>query len=79
MNEENFKLEVDCQTGLVAKIPLSEEEIHQKQIDRIEAEKMASEREDLQNRIAMAKEAAINKFIELGLSKEDAELVVNSR
>jgi hypothetical protein len=71
------KLVVNCATGEQQEIPLSEEEIAQREIDRLafeeaEAAKLAAEEEK-----AALKESANAKLIALGLTEEEIAAITN--
>jgi hypothetical protein len=70
------KLVVDCATGTQKEIPLSAEELAQREADRVafeaaEAEKLAAEASK-----AAAKESAITKLEELGLTEEEISALI---
>jgi hypothetical protein len=71
------KLVVDCATGTQKEIPLSAEELAQREADRLafeaaEAERLAAEAEK-----AAAKESAITKLEELGLTEAEISALVS--
>lgn len=71
MSEVPNKIVVDCSTGEVQTIPLTPEELAQREIDAIAMAKQQAEREAaLQARIA-AKASAEAKLAALGLTPEE--------
>jgi len=71
------KLVVDCATGTQKEIPLSAEELAQREADRLafeaaEATRLAAEAEK-----AAAKESAIAKLEELGLTEAEISALVS--
>jgi hypothetical protein len=71
MSEVPNKIVVDCSTGEVQTIPLTPEELAQREIDAIAMAKQQAEREaTLQARIA-AKASAEAKLAALGLTAEE--------
>jgi hypothetical protein len=65
------KLVVDCATGTQKEIPLSAEELAQREADRVAFEAAESERLAAEAAKAAAKESAIAKLEELGLTEEE--------
>lgn len=74
MSQEYTKLVIDCETHTQEIIPMTEQEIAQLKLDtenaRINLENMLKEQE----RIKKLKESAIQKLMELGLTREEAEV-----
>ena len=71
MSEVLTKIEVNCETGVVAEIPLTNEELAQRAAD---AEAFAEEqaaRIAAEESAAAAKEAAKAKLLSLGLTEEE--------
>jgi hypothetical protein len=71
------KLVVDCATGTQKEIPLSAEELAQREADRLafeaaEATRLAAEAEK-----AAAKESAVAKLEELGLTEAEISALVS--
>lgn len=67
------KLVVDCSTGVVEEIPLTEEELAQREADRIafeaaEAERVAAEAEKAAKRVELLER--------LGLTEEEAKVLL---
>ena len=63
-----MKTIIDCSTGIVSEIPLTDEEIAQREADvaRFESERQAKEAEEAQ--LSAAKQAAQDKLKALGLT-----------
>lgn len=68
------KLVVDCSTGLVEEIPLTEEELAQREADRIAFEK-AEEARKAEEAAKAAKKAEL--LAKLGLTEDDAKLLLS--
>mgnify|MGYP000654221845 CR=1 FL=1 len=73
MSEVLTKVIVNCETGVVAEIPLTGEELAQREVDaaNAEAERVAKEAADAAT--AVAKAALLAR---LGLTAEEAKLLV---
>ena len=73
MSEVLTKVIVNCETGVVAEIPLTGEELAQREVDaaNAEAERVAKEAADAAT--AVAKTALLAR---LGLTAEEAKLLV---
>ena len=73
MSEVLTKVIVNCETGVVAEIPLTGEELAQREVDaaQAEAERVAKEAADAAT--AVAKTALLAR---LGLTAEEAKLLV---
>ena len=65
------KVVVDCSTGFVSEIPLTDEEIAQREVDAAAAAIEAAEREAAEVAKADAKLSAQAKLAALGLSGEE--------
>ena len=65
------KVVVDCSTGFVSEIPLTDEEIAQREVDAVAAAIEAAEREAAEAAKADAKLSAQAKLAALGLSGEE--------
>ena len=65
------KVVVDCSTGFVSEIPLTDEEMTQREIDSAAAAIEAAEREAAEAAKADAKLSAQAKLAALGLSGEE--------
>ena len=73
MSEVLTKVIVDCSTGVVAEVPLTGEELAQREVDaaNAEAERVAKEAADAA--AATAKDALLAK---LGISADEAKLLL---
>jgi hypothetical protein len=71
------KLVVDCATGTQKEIPLSAEELAQREADRLAFEAAEAERLAAEAAKAAAKESAIAKLEELGLTEEEISALVS--
>jgi hypothetical protein len=71
------KLVVDCATGTQKEIPLSAEELAQREADRVAFEAAEAERLAAEAAKAAAKESAIAKLEELGLTEEEISALVS--
>jgi hypothetical protein len=73
MSETLTKIIVDCSTGVVAEVPLTGEELAQREVDaaNAEAERVAKEAADAA--AAAAKDALLAK---LGISADEAKLLL---
>ena len=65
------KVVVDCSTGFVSEIPLTDEEMTQREVDSAAAAIEAAEREAAEAAKANAKLSAQAKLAALGLSGEE--------
>lgn len=75
MSETLTKTIVDCSTGEQTIIPLTEEEIAQREIDRATAEKERIEREAAETAQTEAKASALAKLAKLGLTEDEAKAI----
>ena len=73
MSEVLTKVIVNCETGVVAEIPLTGEELAQREVDaaQAEAERVAKEAADA---AAVVAKAAL--LVRLGITAEEAKLLV---
>jgi hypothetical protein len=71
------KLVVDCATGTQKEIPLSAEELAQREVDRVAFEAAEAERLAAEAAKAAAKESAIAKLEELGLTEAEISALVS--
>jgi hypothetical protein len=71
MSDTPTRIEVDCTTGEVKEIPLTEAEIQQQQLDSIAAATAAQERAAAEAAVAAAKESATAKLATLGLTADE--------
>ncbi len=72
MSEVITKLVIDCETGEQTVVPLSEEELAERELMRLQAEADREQREAEEAAKVAAKASAISKLAALGLS--DAEI-----
>lgn len=75
MSETLTKTIVDCSTGEQTIIPLTVEEIAQREIDRATAEKERIEREAAETAQTEAKASALAKLAKLGLTEDEAKAI----
>ena len=73
MSEVLTKVIVDCSTGVVAEIPLTGEELAQREVDAANAETERVAKEAADAATAVAKTALLAR---LGLTAEEAKLLV---
>jgi hypothetical protein len=71
------KLVVNCATGEQQEIPLSEEEIAQRELDRIAFEEAEAARLAAEEEKAALKESANAKLLALGLTEEEIAAITN--
>jgi hypothetical protein len=71
MSETLTKIVVNCETGVVAEIPLTGEEIAQRQLDAEAAAAAQHEKEAEEQAALAAKESAQAKLAALGLTPEE--------
>jgi hypothetical protein len=71
MSEIITKLVVNCETGEQTVVPLTEEELAQRELDRIAAEEAQAQREAEELAKAEAKASAQAKLAALGLTAEE--------
>jgi hypothetical protein len=71
------KLVVNCATGEQQQIPLSEEEVAQRELDRIAFEEAEAARIAAEEEKAALKESANAKLIALGLTEEEIAAITN--
>ena len=71
------KLVVNCATGEQQEIPLSEEEIAQREADRLAFEEAEAARLAAEEEKAALKESANAKLIALGLTEEEIAAITN--
>jgi len=73
MSDTPTKIIIDCSTGVVAEVPLTGEELAQREVDaaNAEAERVAKEAADAA--AATAKDALLAK---LGISADEAKLLL---
>ena len=73
MSDTPIKIEVNCATGIAVEVPLTAEEIAQREVDaaNAEADRVAKE--------AVAAQAVIDKaalLVKLGITEEEAQLLL---
>ena len=71
MSETLTKIIVDCSTGVVAEVPLTGEELAQREIDAANAATEQAAREVAEAAALAAKESAQAKLATLGLTAEE--------
>lgn len=79
MSEEVLtKIVVDCATGQTQVLPLTEEEIAQREADALAAQAAEAERIAAEEAAASAKSSALAKLTALGLTEEEALAIIGS-
>ena len=73
MSETLTKIIVNCETGVVAEVPLTGEEIAQREADAAQAETERVAKEAADAAAAVAKDALLAK---LGISADEAKLLL---
>jgi hypothetical protein len=71
MSDTPIKIEVNCATGIAVEVPLTAEEIQQRELDAIAAATAQAEREATEQAAADAKASAQSKLAALGLTPEE--------
>jgi hypothetical protein len=71
MSETLTKIIVNCETGVVAEVPLTSEELVQREADAITAAAEQAAREAGEAKALAAKESAQSKLSALGLTAEE--------
>jgi hypothetical protein len=71
MSETLTKIIVNCETGVVAEVPLTGEEIAQREADAEAAATAQAEEEAADAAAAVAKESAQSKLAALGLTADE--------
>ena len=71
MSETLTKIIVNCETGVVAEVPLTGEEIAQREADAAQAETERVAKEAADAAAQTAKESAQSKLTALGLTNEE--------
>ena len=77
MTEVPIKIEVNCETGIAVEVPLTAEEIQQRELDAIAAATAQAEREAAEQAEADAKASAQAKLQALGLTGEEIAAFTN--
>jgi len=67
----DIKIEVNCETGIAVEVPLTAQEIQQRELDAIAAATAKAEAEAKAQAEADAKASAQAKLAKLGLSAEE--------
>ena len=71
MSETLTKIIVNCETGVVAEVPLTGEEIAQREVDAIAAATRKAEEDVAEVAALAAKESAQSKLTALGLTADE--------
>jgi hypothetical protein len=71
MTDTPMKVIVDCATGESTTVPLTEEELAQREIDRLASEAQLAEREAAEQEQADLKASANAKLLALGLTEAE--------
>ena len=77
MSETLTKIIVDCSTGVVAEVPLTGEELAQREADAIAFADQEASREAEAQAKAEAKASALVKLEALGLTEEEAAALIS--
>jgi hypothetical protein len=77
MTETLTKVVVDCATGESTIVPLTEEELAQRELDRIAFEEAEAARLAAEEEKAALKESANAKLLALGLTEEEIAAITN--
>ena len=77
MSEILTKLVIDCETGEQTEIPLTEEELAQRELDRIAGEEALAARQAEELAKSEAKASALAKLTALGLTEEEISALGN--
>jgi hypothetical protein len=77
MTETLTKLVVDCSTGISTEVPLTEEELAQREVDRLAFEEAEAARLAAEEEKAALKESANAKLLALGLTEEEIAAITN--
>ena len=70
--EPQYRVEIDCSTGIVTEIELTQAELEQRETDRIAYEMEQANRKTEATAKAIARTALLER---LGISEEEAELL----
>ena len=71
MSDTPVKIEVNCATGIAVEVPLTQDEIQQRELDAIAAATAQAEREAAEQAEADAKASAQAKLAALGLTADE--------
>ena len=74
MSETLTKIIVNCETGVVAEVPLTGEEIAQREVDAAQAETERVAKEEADAAAAVAKTALLAR---LGMTADEAKLLLS--
>ena len=77
MTETLTKVVVDCATGESTIVPLTEEELAQRELDRLAFEEAEAARVAAEEEKAALKESANAKLLALGLTEEEIAAITN--
>ena len=77
MTEILNKVIVDCATGESTTVPLTEEELAQREVDRLAFEEAETARLAAEEEKAALKESANSKLLALGLTKEEIAAITS--
>jgi hypothetical protein len=77
MTETLTKLVIDCSTGEESIVPLTEEELAQREVDRLAFEEAEAARIAAEEEKAALKESANAKLLALGLTEEEIAAITN--
>ena len=73
MTEVPIKIEVNCATGIAVEVPLTAEEIAQREVDATNAEADRVAKEEAAAQAAIDKAALL---VKLGITEEEAQLLL---
>jgi hypothetical protein len=71
MTEVITKLVVDCSTGIATEVPLTTEELAQRETDRLASEAWEAEKLAAKEAKAVAQASAVSKLTALGLTADE--------
>jgi hypothetical protein len=77
MTETLTKLVIDCATGEESIVPLTEEELEQREADRLAFQEAETARVAAEEEKAALKESANAKLLALGLTEEEIAAITN--
>jgi hypothetical protein len=77
MTEILTKLVVDCSTGIATEVPLTAEELAQRETDRLAYEAQEAERQAVEAAKANAQASAVAKLTALGLTEAEINALKN--
>ena len=77
MSDTPIAVEVNCMTGEVLERPLTSDEISQREADAAVAAAQEAERIAAEEAKATNRQSAIDKFIAMGLTEEEALIIVD--